>query len=118
MSASDPPAPAPPDDDVSPLATTSVAALPPGVLLGQEESQSEAALPEEENGDQFWEAPLFASVEAITNHACASPSVSTENILSWCKPQFKGLTVYFSPAYKPSDYTSWSRLKNDLQVRT
>lgn len=82
-------------------AAAAAAALPEPVLLAPE--QQEVDLPEE-----FWEAPLFARIETITAHADdANPGVSTENILSWCKPQYKGLTIYFSPEYRPSDETAW-----------
>lgn len=72
-----------------------------------------AALPEPVNfgvgppTEEVWEAPLFARIETITATEEEAATVSTENILAWSKPQFKGLTVYFAPDYKPSDENSW-----------
>ena len=85
-----------------------------------------AALPEPMNfavgppTEEVWEAPLFARIETITANEEEAATVSTENILAWSKPQFKGLTVYFAPDYKPSDENSWGaycvrvRLRNFL----
>lgn len=82
------------------------AALPEHVLMGGVQPE----LVEAVNGE-YWEAELFASLQ---NTDAQMPGASNENILSWCKPEFKGLTVYFSDDYKPSDVTSWSECSNVL----
>lgn len=80
-------------------AAVAAAALPAeDVLLGGQG---------EEHPENSWEAPLFA--ETVTSDGNNPPVVSTENILAWCKPEFKGLNIYFSDKYKPSDEESWSK---------
>lgn len=77
-------------------------------LIGSQ-VQAEAALPAEAN-EQVWESAIYAKMTmgAISAASADSNGVSTENILSWSKSHYKGLSVYFSPEYKPSDPTSLS----------
>jgi hypothetical protein len=92
--------------------------LPPNIPLGNGLADSAEVVSLKQPADNAaqgeedtWEAPLWASVETSYGG-----SVSTENILAWCKPQFKSLTVFLSPVYKPSDPAAWVRLKDDLQA--
>jgi adenylylsulfate kinase len=98
-------------DEQQIAAAVAAAALPAEhdeLLGGQGEEHPAISL-----GD-VWEAPLFA--ETVTSDGNGPAVVSTENILAWCKPEFKGLNIYFSDKYKPSDEASWIRLKTDLQA--
>jgi len=99
----------PPAEDDTLVAAVAAAALPPEHDLLVHHPEEGLA---DDVSEQFWEAPLFMRMETISaadNVDDENPGVSTENILAWSKPQFKGLTVYFSPDYKPSDETSWSK---------
>jgi hypothetical protein len=90
-------------DEQQIAAAVAAAALPAEhdeLLGGQGEEHPAISL-----GD-VWEAPLFA--ETVTSDGNGPAVVSTENILAWCKPEFKGLNIYFSDKYKPSDEASWS----------
>jgi hypothetical protein len=110
----------------APPVPAAAAGLPPNILIGngvadsaevaslKQPAVSEADAADnaaDDNDDNTWEVPLWASVETSYGG-----SVSTENILAWSKPQFKTLTVFFSPIYKPSDLGAWVRLKEDLQA--
>ena len=101
--------------------STTAAGLSPAIILGHEVAETHdvvaAHKPEdvdaEEEKDTWgtWEVPLWASVESSYGG-----TVTTENILNWSKPQFKGLTIFFSPVYRPSDPGGWTRLREDLQT--
>lgn len=104
------------------LSSPAAAGLSPAIIVEHEVAEPDdvvvvARKPEdadaEEEKDNWgtWEVPLWASVESSYGGI-----VSTENILTWTKPQFKGLTIFFSPVYRPSDPGGWTRLREDLQT--
>lgn len=109
-----------------PSSPSAAAGLPPAIILGHEVAEpdvvvvaarkpedadtEEQANPSKDTWGTGWEVPLWASVESSYGG-----TVSTENILTWTKPQFKGLTIFFSPVYRPSDPGAWTRLREHLQ---